>query len=319
MGKIVAVSGVMKSEFCDKIVALAGVRVPKVLIIPTARYDHPESYTEDIGYFTQRNCNVSRLRLFLESPSSEEINEKILNADIIYVPGGNTLKMMRIWRAQKVDRVLRQAYRKRIVLCGPSAGANCWFRQGISGPFPSSTSNFELSLNFLNELDINPWPSLGKIISQRLHRAFGQNGVHLSAKTKVYTTLGFTGNRTGHLWQMSDESNHSVYWIRRKDKQLKIYIPDRFIKVSGLGLVNTILGSHYAERKEGIKKVMHKTSGVAIGLENRCALMIVDDQYRILSTDDDKAYKVFWRKGAFCQEIVESKKEWMSLSPLLRK
>ena len=319
MGKIVAVSGVMKSKFCDEIVALTARRNPKVLIIPTARYDHQESYVEDVGWFTKRDCSVSHLHLFLESPFSEEISEKVLNVDIIYVPGGNTLKMMKVWRARQVDRFLRQAYRKGIILCGPSAGANCWFKQAISGPFPS-TLIFELSLDFLSELDIeSPWPSPGKVISHRLRREFEQKKFRLSSETKIYATLGFTGNRTGHLWLVSDESNNASYWIRRKDKQLSIYIPDRFIKVSGLGFVDAILGPHYSERKEGIKKVMYKTSGVAVGLENRCALVIVDDQYRVLSTDGDRAYRVFWRRGEFHEVVVESKEDWMPVSSLLRK
>ena len=53
-------------------------------------------------------------------------------ADIIYVGGGNTLKMMRRWRHLGVDKLLARARRQGTVLCGISAGANCWFAQGSS-------------------------------------------------------------------------------------------------------------------------------------------------------------------------------------------
>ena len=60
-------------------------------------------------------------------------NPKILfSSDIIYVGGGNTLKMMTIWRKLGVDVLLKQALEKNIVLCGLSAGSICWFNNGNS-------------------------------------------------------------------------------------------------------------------------------------------------------------------------------------------
>ena len=40
------------------------------------------------------------LYLLDNSPPRREIEEKILSSDIIYVGGGNTLKMMIAWRKQ---------------------------------------------------------------------------------------------------------------------------------------------------------------------------------------------------------------------------
>jgi len=65
-------------------------------------------------------------------PSAREIERKILSADIIYVGGGNTLYMMRVWRRLGVERLLRTAYEEGIVLAGISAGAICWFDSGHS-------------------------------------------------------------------------------------------------------------------------------------------------------------------------------------------
>ena len=56
----------------------------------------------------------------------------IVGSDIVYVGGGNTLRMMKIWRKRGVDEILRAAYKKEIVLSGVSAGAICWFRYGNS-------------------------------------------------------------------------------------------------------------------------------------------------------------------------------------------
>lgn len=49
-------------------------------------------------------------------------------ADIIYEGGGNTLNLMERWREFGFDGVLREAWEAGKVVCGVSAGANCWFR-----------------------------------------------------------------------------------------------------------------------------------------------------------------------------------------------
>ena len=42
------------------------------------------------------------------------------------------LSMLGAWRAHGLDEVLRTAWRRGIVLCGPSAGSLCWFAQALS-------------------------------------------------------------------------------------------------------------------------------------------------------------------------------------------
>jgi dipeptidase E len=67
-----------------------------------------------------------------EQPSPEQIRRKIKSADIIYVGGGNTLLMMRVWRSLGVDKLLISAYERGTILSGISAGAICWFDSGHS-------------------------------------------------------------------------------------------------------------------------------------------------------------------------------------------
>jgi len=55
-----------------------------------------------------------------------------MSSDIVYVGGGNTLLMMRIWRRFGLDKVLKGAYEAGIVLAGISAGSICWFDSGHS-------------------------------------------------------------------------------------------------------------------------------------------------------------------------------------------
>ena len=58
--------------------------------------------------------------------------EMIEWADIIYVGGGNTLKMMNAWRKYGFDKLMLKAYDEGKVLYGISAGAICFSKYGNS-------------------------------------------------------------------------------------------------------------------------------------------------------------------------------------------
>jgi dipeptidase E len=106
---------------------------PRLLFIPTASSDSETYWKHVQEYFGGfLKCKTDVLFLVKEQPSKEIIERKILSADIIYVGGGNTLQMMRIWRRLGVDILLRSAYEKGTVLSGISAGAICWFDSGHS-------------------------------------------------------------------------------------------------------------------------------------------------------------------------------------------
>jgi dipeptidase E len=136
--KIVAIGGgeISKHETLKidkRIIKLTGKKRPKVLFIPTASSDD-ESYCQKVFkyYGKELGCKVSVLCLCSDIVSKKEIRNRILGADIIYVGGGNTLKMMKIWRKLGVDKLLKKAWENGIVLCGISAGAICWFESGHS-------------------------------------------------------------------------------------------------------------------------------------------------------------------------------------------
>ena len=138
MGKIVAIGGGEMKEretlAIDKeIVSLTGKISPKALFIPTASGDAPkywQSFQEVYGQ--ELGCETEVLHLIGVSPTKEELEQRILSTDLVYVGGGNALKMMKRWRKLGVDKVLEEAFRKGIVLSGVSAGCICWFSWGHS-------------------------------------------------------------------------------------------------------------------------------------------------------------------------------------------
>jgi dipeptidase E len=116
-----------------EIIRLSGKKHPKLLFIPTASSDSERYCRRVRDYFGKfLKCRTDVLQLIKERPSKEQIRDKILSADIIYVGGGNTLLMMRIWRRFGIDKMIESAYRNGTVLSGISAGSICWFDSGHS-------------------------------------------------------------------------------------------------------------------------------------------------------------------------------------------
>src|ERR1700731_839581 len=111
-----------------EIIRRSGKKNPKLLFIPTASADSERYWKHVREYFGgYLKCKADVLFLIKKQPSKEQIRKKILSADVIYVGGGNTLRMMRVWRRLGIDQLLRTAYENGIVLSGISAGAICWF------------------------------------------------------------------------------------------------------------------------------------------------------------------------------------------------
>jgi peptidase E len=69
------------------------------------------------------------LTFFKRTP---DLRSYLLNQDVIYVGGGNTKSLMAVWRDWGVPELLRQAWEAGVVLTGVSAGAICWFEQGLT-------------------------------------------------------------------------------------------------------------------------------------------------------------------------------------------
>ncbi len=81
------------------------------------------------------------------------------------------------------------------------------------------------------------------------------------------------------------------------------------IKVRGLNLINALICPHYDTeeyRKPHLKDLMNKTTGMALALNEYCALVIQDNTYKILSFKENaNGYKVYWKNGLFHEETIE--------------
>ena len=136
--KIVAIGGgelrTQETVAIDKcIIGLTDKPQPKALFIPTASGD-AEGYIHafEMCYGERFGCETRVLKLIQNPPSFAEMSALVLDSDLIYVGGGNTYRMMKIWRRLKLDILLAEAAARGVVLSGLSAGAICWFRYGHS-------------------------------------------------------------------------------------------------------------------------------------------------------------------------------------------
>lgn len=116
-----------------RIVELAGRERPRALFLGTAGGDDPEKIAEFHSWYGGHlGCDVDVLTLLRDRPSPEAIARKFGSADLVYVGGGNSLRMMKLWRRLGIDRHFQSARERGCVLAGLSAGGLCWFRYGYS-------------------------------------------------------------------------------------------------------------------------------------------------------------------------------------------
>tara|TARA_B100000900_G_C20565764_1_gene711005 strand:+ start:90 stop:770 length:681 start_codon:yes stop_codon:yes gene_type:complete len=119
------------------IVSLSLKDNPKICFIPTASGDSDLYKLNFYRAFSKLKCITSHLDFFSRT---DDLEERILTQDIIYVGGGNTKSMLAVWKEWNLDSILKKAYSEGIVMSGVSAGAICWFEKGITDSYSDKLS-----------------------------------------------------------------------------------------------------------------------------------------------------------------------------------
>jgi dipeptidase E len=115
------------------ILSLARSSPPRVCFLPTASGDAEGYVAGFYRAFTSVDCRPSDLGLFERTIG--DLESFVLAQDVIYVGGGNTASLLAVWRAHGLDQILRRAWEEGVVMCGLSAGMNCWFEQSVTDSF----------------------------------------------------------------------------------------------------------------------------------------------------------------------------------------
>jgi dipeptidase E len=116
----------------EYVLGLAGAARPKVCFLPSASGDADHYIVRFYRAFPAERCEASHVSLFRREQGPSDLREHLLEQDLIYVGGGSVVSMLGVWRAHGIDRILREAWERGVVLCGLSAGSLCWFAEALT-------------------------------------------------------------------------------------------------------------------------------------------------------------------------------------------
>jgi len=124
---------------------------PAVCLLPTASGDAETTIAGFHAMFGSLGARTSHLLLpwvpdpggppeagrAEGTPNVRDVEAHLAAQDVLYVGGGNTRRMLAVWRSYGVDAVIRALWTDaRVLLAGVSAGALCWFEHGVTDSLP---------------------------------------------------------------------------------------------------------------------------------------------------------------------------------------
>ncbi len=193
------------------ILSLVSSDQPRICFIPTATGDDDSYKVSFYQAFTDLKCNPTHIDLFKRTI---DLEEHISKQDIIYVGGGNTKSMLAVWKEWGLDLMLKKAYESGVVMSGVSAGAICWFSNGI-------TDSWANDLRILKCLDFvkgnccphydeeeNRIPYVQKILKNKaINKCIaieGKCALHL-VNDRPYKSIDFGVNKQTYLLSMEED------------------------------------------------------------------------------------------------------------------
>ena len=238
-------------EIDHEIVKLTNKKFPKFLFLGHAQTD----INSELEYFhTMKKiygdifgCECRKIKRIELKNDIQKVKELIEWADIIYEGGGDTKGMIELWYETGFDKMLKEAWMSGKVMCGISAGANCWFKS-------CSSDSLKIQLNDITAPMI-------QVECLNFVKAF------------------FTPH------------------CNRKD--------------------------NYTNRLEHMKESLQDTELFGLGISDCCAIEIVDDTYRLITTNMPNArmepfgVKAYWDQGKYLQENIKVTKEFKKWNDLL--
>ncbi|MFB9476118.1 Type 1 glutamine amidotransferase-like domain-containing protein [Nonomuraea salmonea] len=128
---------------------LADVRRPRVCLVATATGDsreHIQGWYERAAAFG--DAELSHLTLFTQ-PNVPDVRAHLLAQDVIFVAGGSVVNLLAVWRAHRLEPILRECWESGVVLAGQSAGSLCWHLGGVTDSFGDRLDVVADGLGFL--------------------------------------------------------------------------------------------------------------------------------------------------------------------------
>ncbi len=109
-----------------------GKENPKICFFANAGGDAQDYIDKFYNVYNKLKCIPTHISL--KTKPEIDLEKTILEQDVLFVGGGSTRSLMQQWKTYGLDKIMRKAYNKGIVLSGMSAGAIVWFSDGIFNP-----------------------------------------------------------------------------------------------------------------------------------------------------------------------------------------
>jgi dipeptidase E len=122
-------------------------RRPRVCFVGTASGDSDWYIRRFHEAFPPSRAAATHLTFF--ERTVRDLKSFVMEQDVIYVGGGSSANMLAVWRLHGLDKVLRAAWNAGVVMAGISAGAICWFEDGLTDSFGMPFRGLNDGLGFL--------------------------------------------------------------------------------------------------------------------------------------------------------------------------
>jgi len=143
-----------------EIITLTGKEKPNFLLIAHAQnhIDFEKRYYDTMKriYADKFGCKCRWLKKSELYNNFQKAIDYTEWADIIYEGGGDTDSMIKAWKETGFDKVLYNAWCSGKVMCGVSAGANCWFKSCSSDSLKMQTNDDTAPMIVLDCLNFIP-------------------------------------------------------------------------------------------------------------------------------------------------------------------
>ncbi|MDG4822581.1 peptidase E [Asanoa sp. WMMD1127] len=138
-----------RSALLDHAISLADVPKAKVCFVTTAVGDDPAAIASLYAVLAGADdAEASHLQLFPQ-PNVRDVRSFLLSRDLIWVSGGSVVNLLAVWRAHRLDEIMRECWEAGVVLGGGSAGSICWHVGGTTDSFSDDLDPVTDALAFL--------------------------------------------------------------------------------------------------------------------------------------------------------------------------
>jgi peptidase E len=128
---------------------LSGAPSPKFCLIATATGDAKEHIEPTLEAAKARGAAVASHLTLFPQPNVPDVRAHLLAQDVIFVSGGSVVNLLAVWRAHRLDEIIRECWEAGVVLAGQSAGSVCWHLGGVTDSFSDALDPITNGLGFL--------------------------------------------------------------------------------------------------------------------------------------------------------------------------